>query len=115
MCNYSCNKTCPKLIKSTAVAVTGTAPNQVLTVTIPEKTLENLENYCLIICQPIPAGMTIPVVVANGAAIIPVECKKGNLLRADQMKARRRYSATYGNDPVHLMVNGCMPKTGYAV
>lgn len=115
MCNYSCNKTCPKLLKSTAVAVTGTAANQVLTITVPTTVFENLENYCLIICQNIPTGITIPVVIANGTQTIPVMCKKGNTLHADQIKSRRRYSITYGNAPVHIMVNDCVPKTGYAV
>lgn len=115
MCNCSCNQ-CKKLIKSTSVAIANSAPNQVLAVTIPQTVFENLQNYCLVLCQAIPSGAgTLPVVLVNGTTSIPVMCKKGNTLRADQVKSRCRYSITYGNDPLHIMVNNCVPKTGYAV
>lgn len=114
MCNNKCS-CCSRFLKSDAVAVTGTAPSQVLTVTVPQKTLTNLESYCLIICQSVPAGLTIPVVIADGSRVLPILCKKGNTLRADQIRGRKRYSVTYGNDPAHLILSDCMPQTGYAV
>lgn len=109
--NFSCN-CCNRLLKSTGVAITGTAPNQVLTVTIPSTELENLTNYCFIICQNLPIGSgTLPVVVDDGGTILSLECKKGNYIHADQLSTRKRYSVTYGNDPLHLMINNCVPAT----
>lgn len=113
-CQFSPCRCCNRLLKSTSVEITGTAPNQVLTITIPTITLENLENYCLVIAQSLPSDFgTLPVVILNGTTTIPVMCKKGNTLRADQIRTRCRYSITYGNDPVHIMVNNCVGRTGY--
>ena len=112
-CQFSPCACCSRLLKSTSVTIEGTAPNQTLTITVPTTTLENLENYCLVIAQSLPDGFgTLPVVISNGTTIIPVMCKKGNTLRADQIRTRVRYSITYGNDPVHIMVNNCVGRTG---
>lgn len=114
MCKYVCKK-CNKLIKSTAVVVKGTEPNQLLAITIDEKKPENLSGYCLVICQAIRSDLTIPVVIMNGKTSIPMICKKGNILRADQINSRVKYSLTYGNDPIHFIVNSCVDKTKYLV
>ena len=107
--NLPCNL-CNRLLKSTSVEITGVAPNQVLTVTIPSIELENLENYCLVICQRLPVGSDeLHVVVDDGGTILPLECKKGNFIKGYQIISRKRYSGTYGNDPLHLMINNCVP------
>ena len=114
-CQFLPCNCCNRLLKSTSVEITGTAPNEVLTITVPTTTLENLENYCLVIAQNLPSGFgTLPVVILNGTTTIPVMCKKSNTLRADQIRTRCRYSITYGNDPVHIMVNNCVKRTSYS-
>lgn len=103
-CITSCNL-CENFIKTTAVAVTGTAPNQVLTLTIPNTIpLVNLREYCLVICQCIPSNAgTARVSITNGTTTITdVRNRKGNYLRADQLRTRKKYKTTYGNDPVHI-------------
>lgn len=114
--NMNCNK-CKRNIKSTAVAITGTAPNRVLTITIPSTvTLNNLEDYRLVICQTIPSGSgTIPVQIMQGTTAIPFYCRKGNIVRADQLHCRCAYPIVYGNDPVHLSMLNCIPQSGYSV
>ncbi len=107
--NLPCNL-CNRLLKSTSVEIKGVAPNQVLTITIPSTELENLENYCLVICQKLPIGSDeLPAVVNDGGTILPLECKKGNYIHSEQLCTRRRYSVTYGNDPFHLMINNNVP------
>lgn len=115
-CQFLPCRCCDRLIRSTSVVVTGTAPNQVLTITIPTTDFVNLENYCLVIAQSLPTESNVlPVVISNGTDTIPVMCRKGNTIRADQVRTRCRYSITYGNDPVHIMVNNCVGRTGYNV
>lgn len=107
---------CNHFIKSSAVAVTGTSPNQVLTVTIPTTAFINLDEYCLAICQAIPSNAgSLPVKIANGSNTYNVICRKGNTLRADQIRSKRRYKITYGNDPVHIMFMGCVCPTAHTV
>lgn len=113
-CIFEC-PTCSHLLKTTNVAITGTAPNQVLTLTIPTTTFENLNQYCLIICQSIPAGAgTLPVEILNGTTSINLLCRKGNTLRADQIRSRRRYKMVYGSDPVHLLVESSVCSTSFS-
>lgn len=105
---------CNRIIKSTSIAVTGTAPNQSLTITIPTITLTNLKEYCLIICQSIPSNAgTLPVVISSGGTTIPVLCRKGNTLRADQIRSRRRYKIVYGNDSEHFLIESPVCPTSY--
>lgn len=103
-CITSCNL-CENFIKTTNVAITGTAPNQVLTLTIPSTvSLVNLKEYCLVICQAIPStARTMRVAISNGTTTITdVRNRKGNYLRADEIRTRKKYKITYGNDPVHI-------------
>lgn len=112
-CQFNCS-CCERFIRSTSVAVTGTAPNQVLTITIPTQTLTNLEKFCLVIAQSIPSNAeTLPVVILNGTTVIPVRVRTGNNLRADQLRCRRRYPIIYGNDPVHFSLENCVPRTSF--
>lgn len=104
-CQFLPCNCCNRLIKSTNVAITGTSPNEVLTITVPSTvTLENLENYCLIICQSIPTNAnSLPIHISNGTFDYITYCKKGNYLRADQIRARKKYCITFGNDPNHIL------------
>ena len=112
-CCNNCN-ICNHFIKSSSIAITGTAPNQVLTITIPPTAFTNLDEYCLAICQSIPSGAgTFPVSITDGTTTYTTMCRKGNVLRADQIRSRRKYKITYGNDPVHIMFMSNVCPTAY--
>ena len=105
---------CNRIIKSTSIAVTGTAPNQSLTITIPTTTLVNLREYCLILCQSIPSITSdMPVEISNGTESIQVLCRKGNILRADQIRSRRKYKMVYRNNPEHFLIESPVCPTSY--
>lgn len=110
----ACNN-CPckeKIIRTTAVAVTGTSPNQFLTLTIPAVTLNENECFKLIICQTIPdtAG-TLPVQILDGTTDIPVLNRIGNTMRADQLRTRKCYFAVYGADTPHVLIKNHVCET----
>ncbi len=110
-CNIKC-KNCDRKLISTSVSIVGTAPNQMLTITVPNQTFTNLERRCLIIAQSLPAGSNnLPVVIQSGTATIPLRVRTGNNLRADQIRCRRRYRIIYGDDPVHFSLECLVPKT----
>lgn len=113
-CNRNC-RNCERRLISTSVEVTGVAPNQVLTITVPSQTFTNLERRCLVIAQSLPAGANnLPVVIKSGATIIPLRVRTGNNLRADQIRCRRRYKIIYGNDPVHFSLECLVPRTCFS-
>lgn len=113
-CNRNC-KNCERRLISTSVEVTGVAPNQVLTITVPSQTFTNLERRCLVIAQSLPAGANnLPVVIKSGTTTIPLRVRTGNNLRADQIRCRRRYKIIYGNDPVHFSLECLVPKTCFS-
>ena len=115
-CNFSRCNCCNRFIKSTKVEISETSTSQFLKITIPEISLENLRNYYLVICQKLPLGSNVlPVIISNGTQLIPLECKKGNYVHADQLKTRVRYNVTYGNDPIHIIIDNYIGKTGYTV
>lgn len=104
-CTTTCNKCC-NLIKTTKLELTGTAPNQMLTITIPNtiKFVE-LKEYCLVICQPIPpACSNVRVLLAGHIIATDVRNRKGNYLRADQIRTRTKYRLIYGADPGHYSI-----------
>lgn len=114
-CNRNC-RCCNRKLISTSVAVTGTAPDQVLTITVPTQTFTNLERRCLIIAQSIPAGASnLPVVIENGTDVVPVRVRTGNNLRADQIRCRKRYPVIYGDDPVHFSLECGVPCTCFSI
>lgn len=117
-CNCNCTECdcCRRFLKSTSVAITGTAPNQVVTVTIPSTQLRNLETYCFVIAQSLPNGSdSLPIVVSNGTDTLTVMCMKGNTVRADQIRTRKRYRVIYGDDPMHLMITNCLTSSCFSV
>lgn len=113
-CNRNC-RNCERRLISTSVEVTGVAPNQVLTITVPSQTFTNLERRCLVIAQSLPAGANnLPVVIKSGVTIIPLRVRTGNNLRADQIRCRRRYKIIYGNDPVHFSLECLVSRTCFS-
>ena len=76
---------------------TGT-DNVVLIPNRPIKTLENAGNYRLIIACNIPeATENNPVFIQVGENNIPVLCKYGNTILANQLNRRVNYPIGYGN------------------
>lgn len=61
------------------------------------KTLENAGCYRLIICCNATATSNLPVFINVGDTPIPVLCKAGNTMYANQLKKRVSYSIMYGN------------------
>lgn len=112
-CQTCCD--CDRLLTSTNIAVTGTAPNQVVTVTVPSLSfLRNLESFCVVFAQTIPVG-TLPIVLTDGTTTMNVFNSSGNYLRADQVRTRKRYKMIWGNDPNHAQLKVKVCNTTYTV
>ena len=62
------------------------------------KTVENTGCYRLIICCNATATTNLPVYIQVGTTPIPVLCKAGNVVYANQLQKRRNYGIMYGND-----------------
>ena len=69
------------------------------------KTLNNCGCYRLIICCNATATSNLPVFIQVGTLSIPVLCKAGNTMYANQLQKRVNYSIMYGNDN-EAFVNG---------
>ena len=61
------------------------------------KTLENAGCYRLIICCNATATSNLPVFIQVNGVNIPVLCKAGNTMYANQLQKRVNYSIMYGN------------------
>ena len=61
------------------------------------KTLTNCGCYKLIICCNATAESNLPVAIQVGTLEIPVLCKAGNTIYANQLQKRRVYTIMYGN------------------
>lgn len=66
-------------------------PNRVV------KNLVNTETYGLVICVGAAAAENLPVFIQTDIGVIPVLCKAGNTVYANQLKTRMRYSIMYGD------------------
>lgn len=69
-------------------------------VLIPNRTIRNLENtknYGLVLCCGANATANLPVFIQTGIGNIPVLCRYGNTLYANQLNRRVRYPIGYGN------------------
>ena len=62
------------------------------------KTLENCGCYRLVICCSATATANLPVFIQVNGVNIPVLCKAGNTMYANQLEKRKNYSIMYGND-----------------
>ena len=64
------------------------------------KTLENCGCYRLVICCNATATSNLPVFIEVNGTSIPVLCKAGNTVYANQLQKRRNYGIMYGNQNV---------------
>ena len=62
------------------------------------KTLENTGCYRLVICCNATATSNLPVDIQVNGVNIPVLCKAGNVVYANQLQKRRSYAIMYGNE-----------------
>lgn len=62
------------------------------------KTLTNCGCYRLVICCNATATSNLPVFIQVNGESIPVLCKAGNTMYANQLQKRVNYSIMYGND-----------------
>lgn len=62
------------------------------------KTLTNTETYGLVLCCSAAASANLPVFIKTDLGNIPVLCKAGNTVYANQLKTRMRYTIMYGNE-----------------
>ena len=76
---------------TTADEVVVLIPNQDI------KTLENCGSYRLVICCNATATSNLPVAIQVNGVNIPVLCKAGNTMYANQLQKRRNYGIMYGN------------------
>ena len=62
------------------------------------RVLTNTEDYGLIVCCSAVASANLPVFIQTSLGNIPVLCKAGNTVYANQLKTRVRYSVMFGNE-----------------
>ena len=62
------------------------------------KTLTNCTCYRLVICCNATATSNLPVFIQTDLGNIPVLCKAGNTMYANQLQKRRNYGIMFGND-----------------
>jgi len=63
----------------------------------PIRVLNNCGYYGLIICNSATAESNLPIAIRFGDIEIPVLCKAGNTLYANQLRKRTRYPIMFGN------------------
>lgn len=102
MCNCKCQNCC-KLICSTSVQVT---TGSQMVINIPERTFNDGEIVCLVICQSF-ASTTEPVIVVDGTTKLPLLRCDGNQVRGEQLRARRKYKLQVATTPEGLIVRSC--------
>lgn len=69
-------------------------------VLVPNRAIKNLINtnsYGLVICNNAAATANLPVFIQTDLGNIPVLCKAGNTMYANQLNTRVRYPIMYGN------------------
>ena len=74
---------------------------QTTVVLIPNREIKTLENcgcYILVICCNATATSNLPVFIQVNGESIPVLCKAGNTMYANQLQKRKNYGIMYGND-----------------
>ena len=67
---------------------------------IPNRDVKNVVNtntYGLVICCSAAASANLPVFIRTNIGDIPVLCKAGNTMYANQLNTRVRYPIMYGN------------------
>ena len=61
------------------------------------KNIINTETYGLVVCNSAIATANLPVFISTSVGNIPVLCKAGNTVYANQLKTRVRYPIIYGS------------------
>ena len=85
-------------------------------VLIPNREVKNVVNcgsYKMIICCNVEATSNLPVLIQTSLGDIPVLCKAGNEMYANQLQKRRCYAVMYGNqntnyDEGQFVVQNCV-------
>ena len=89
--NYSCDTIyCSNVIMGDADVVL--VPNRAI------KTIDNTGSYRLVICNSAAATANYPVFIQVNGVNIPILCKAGNTMYANQLEKRKSYSIMYGNE-----------------
>lgn len=113
----SCN--CNLIIRSKSLEITGEEPNKKLQININGREFNELDRIGLVLCQKIPSEAILgayPVVIkAEGKDEIPVHNRVANILRADQVRTRKKYTLYHGTDPVHFYLRDHVPQTNILV
>ena len=78
-------------------SVTTNTTNVILVPNQEVKTLTNTGNYRIIIACNVEATSNLPVLIQTSLGNIPVLCKYGNTLYANQLRKRTMYRIGYGN------------------
>ena len=71
-----------------------------MVVLVPNTAIKNLENtgcYRLVICCNATATANLPIFIQVNGVNIPVLCKAGNTVYANQLQKRVNYGILYGN------------------
>lgn len=74
---------------------------QTTVVLIPNEEIKQIRNcgcYRLVICCNATATANLPVFIQVNGESIPVLCRAGNTMWANQLQKRKNYSIIYGND-----------------
>lgn len=113
----SCN--CNLIIRSKSLEITGEDPDKKLQININSREFNELDRVGLVVCQTIPSEAILgayPVVIkAEGKDEIPVHNRVANLLRADQIRTRKKYTIYHGTDPIHFYLRDHVPQTNILV
>jgi hypothetical protein len=81
------------------------------------KNVVNTETYGLVICCNAAATANLPVYIQTAIGNIPVLCKAGNTMYANQLNKRVRYPIIYGNqndnyeDGQFVVLSGVNPRS----
>ena len=70
------------------------------------KTLENTGCYRLVICCNATATSNQPVFIQVNGVNIPVLCKAGNVVYANQLQKRKSYAIMYGSENPEYATTG---------
>lgn len=100
-CNCAC---CPYLTASMAIAV----DQDKLEITIPATTINNNEKVCLLLTQTIPAGAgSLPVYLVDGTDGTEIQLvdRRGDSVRADQIRTRKIYNLRVMTEPALAVVH----------
>lgn len=112
-CNCGTCNTCPYLVKSTDIAISGAN----LSITIPTTTLRNKQPLCIILAQSIPSGVTadMPVQIVDDTSTLSVVTHCGNFLYADQLACRKVLRTRIATDSLlaQLTSNSCVRCTSH--